>query len=79
MSQTFFCKDWLQHPDYKDWLGAVPDNRKVARCTTCSKTFELSNMGVGAIKSHMDGKKHKSVKPASAFFSTGKKKQQEHI
>ena len=36
-------------------------------------------MGVGAIKSHMDGKKHKSVKPASAFFSTGKKKQQEHI
>ena len=24
-------------------------------------------------------KKHKSVKPASVFFSTGKKKQQEHI
>ena len=56
MSQTFFCKDWLQHPDYKDWLEAVPDNMKVARCRTCSKTFEVSNMGVGAIKSHMDGK-----------------------
>ena len=56
MSQTFFCNDWLQHPDYKDWLEAVADKRKVARCITCSKTFELSNMGVGAIKNHMYGK-----------------------
>ena len=38
----------------------------MARCRTCSKTFELSNMGVGAIKSHTDGKK------TEVFFSNSK-------
>ena len=31
-------------------------------------------MGVGAIKSHMEGKKHQSIKSPAAFFGSVKKK-----
>ena len=74
MSQTYFCNDWLSKPDYADWLQAVPGDNKVARCKLCFKTFGLSNMGVGAIKSHMEGKKHQSIKSPAAFFGSVKKK-----
>ena len=30
-----------------------------APCTVCGVNFDVSNMGVAAVKSHMDGKKHK--------------------
>ena len=29
-----------------------------ARCTVCGVDFDVSNMGVAVVKSHMDGKKH---------------------
>ena len=70
MSQTYFCNDWLSKPDYADWLQAVPGDNKVARCKLCFKTFGLSNMGVGAW-SHMERKKHQSIKSPAAFLTHG--------
>ena len=43
-NQTYFCKNWLEDPDFKDWIKETKD-RTEARCTMCHKSFELSNMG----------------------------------
>ena len=36
--QTYFSKDWLTHPDFKNWLADTNDNT-AARCKVCHKTF----------------------------------------
>ena len=64
---TYFQNDWLKNADLKDWL--LPADKKTqARCKRCRKTFELSNMGVQALKSHAVGKKHKKDAEAVACF-----------
>ena len=47
--ETFFQQDWLTIPQFKDWLSAGKESTK-AYCKRCSKTFELSNMGIQAVK-----------------------------
>ena len=54
-----FNVDWVLRDEYKSWLE-LPDNTK-ARCKLCMKMFSLSNMEQKAVKSHADGKKHKTV------------------
>ena len=59
--QTFFQKEWLDDPEFKDWIQPVDSCNTEAKCKLCSKVFTLSNMGVGALKSHMKYKKHKDA------------------
>lgn len=49
---------WDTHEQYKDWLKPVKLDSRKASCTVCDKIIDLSNMGEGAIKSHMKGGKH---------------------
>ena len=74
MDQTYFQDDWLSHPDYKNWVRKDADRNK-AFCSLCHKSLELSNMGTQALKSHMNGKKHKRLaQPLACFFKPPAKK-----
>ena len=57
--QTYFLKDWLTEPDFKNWLADTNDNT-AALFKVCHKTFKLSNMGRQALlTSHASGKSNK--------------------
>lgn len=60
--QTRFNVDWLKDPRYSAWVGKDPDSETKARCVLCGVKFELGNMGVRALASHADGKKHEKKK-----------------
>ena len=55
--QRYFSSDWLEDPEFKDWIVKVSDITQ-ARCKTCMKTFSLSNMGRQALVSHASGQLH---------------------
>ena len=38
--------DAIQHPSWASWLRSVEKDPHKARCCLCSKTFDLSNMGI---------------------------------
>ena len=48
--QTYFCKNWLEDPDFK---YCIPETKDIteARCTFCHKRFNLPNMGRQALTS----------------------------
>ena len=47
--------------DFSSWLDVVADNVHRAYCRTCKKTFDVGNMGVAAVKSHMKSKTHAGI------------------
>ena len=59
MGKCKFSTLWLSDDRFKSWLSPVLGKNDRARCTVCGVDFDVSNMGVAAVKSHMDGKKHK--------------------
>ena len=52
-----FKDNWLKLEKSKPWLEKSK-NAKSAICNLCHQTFDISNMGISAIKSHARGKKH---------------------
>ena len=52
-----FNDNWLKLEEFKPWLEKSK-NAKLALCNLCHQTFDISNMGISAIKSHARGKKH---------------------
>ena len=56
--QTYFSKDWLEDPDFKNQLASCTKNTQ-ARWKLCQKTFNLSNTRRQALVSHASGKTHK--------------------
>ena len=55
--QCSFQTSWITHKDYKTWI--VKDTVSTrAKCKICAKTFDISNMGEAAVRSHMRGKGH---------------------
>ena len=58
--QTYFSKQWLDDHEFKKWLVAVSDRTK-AKCKSCKKVFNLSNMVKQTLVSHAAGKKHMIV------------------
>ena len=56
--KSTFNNEWLTDSAFASWLQAVPDDPHRARCSLCSKTFDLNNMGRQAIVSHKSGVKH---------------------
>ena len=60
-NQTYFSDEWLVHKTTKNWVARVPSNI-TARCRLCkngTKIIQLSNKGIGALKSHASGQGHK--------------------
>jgi len=53
---------WLRNDIYRNWLvqdKLLPSSN--ARCKICLKSFDIRSMGEAALKSHMNGKKHKEL------------------
>lgn len=56
-----FQPSWLDknlYPEFAKWLAADKDASR-AICNVCNCSFSLSNMGITAVHSHMNGKKHR--------------------
>ena len=64
---SYYQERWLSDERFKDWLVPAQAKRE-ARCKGCKKSFTLSNMGVQALKSYVEGKKHKQVCAVVAVF-----------
>lgn len=58
--RSYFRAVWLDDVNFAPWLQQVKDDSK-GYCKLCKKTFDLSNMGIGAVKSHMKSKQHQQV------------------
>jgi len=56
-----FSENWTSHMVYKDWILRDSSSQQEARCCFCQKSFDCSNMGESALKSHMRGSKHKEL------------------
>ena len=71
-----FNENWISNVVYKDWVLRDVSQHK-ARCRVCQKSFDISNMGEAALKSHMKGSKHvelmqtvaKTVSPITNFIT----------
>nr|KAI8745326.1 KAAdult enhancer factor 1 [Biomphalaria glabrata] len=59
MGKCYFSNQWLEKIEYKLWLQSDPKNVRNAVCRICEKTFDVSNMGEHALKSHAKGLNHK--------------------
>ena len=55
-----FRESWLQEPEFAPWLQPE-DNDTKGYCKLCRKSFDLSNMGIAAVKSHMKSKQHYQI------------------
>ena len=55
--KSVFSDLWLDKKEFADWL-MHDDNKYSAACKVCKKTFDISNMGETAVKSHAKGVKH---------------------
>ncbi|XP_058873644.1 uncharacterized protein LOC117967216 isoform X2 [Acipenser ruthenus] len=53
-----FKEVWKQEPEYRNWLAEVNNCVHRAFCKYCRKSFDVGNMGVSALKSHMRGQGH---------------------
>ena len=62
-----FFKAIVRLYQFKQWLVAVSDKAK-AKCKSCNKVFNLSNMGKQALVSHAAGKKHMAVTTKIQMF-----------
>lgn len=55
-----FQHEWLTKPHFKEWLGQASKNTE-AKCNVCMSIIDISSMGIGALKSHMKGKRHEKA------------------
>ena len=65
--QTYFLKNYLTDPDFKNWPADTNDNT-TAHCKVCHKSFKLSNMRRRALISHASGKSYKKHFDRKQFF-----------
>ena len=53
-----FNTDWKLKKEYSSWLTGVEGDDSRAYCSLCSRSFDVSNMGLSAIYDHHNGMKH---------------------
>ena len=58
--EVLFNQKWLENCGYSSWLKQYA-NKCNGRCSVCSKTFDISNMGEAAVCCHRDGSKHNTL------------------
>ncbi|XP_059415170.1 uncharacterized protein LOC132149789 [Carassius carassius] len=61
MGKCKFQLKWLENENFKTWLQPVSGKNDEGFCGVCRKAFKLGTMGIGAVKSHMQGDGHKSA------------------
>lgn len=66
-----FQPAWLDDPQFKLWLTSDAESKHNAACRFCKTCFSLGNMGVGALKKHAEGKKHRSIVTPLATAAQG--------
>ena len=64
-NSCIFNHDWVEKPEWKDWLSDSKGNKHAAFCRACKKTFDIRVMGEAALRSHAKGIKHKKLVKAS--------------
>jgi hypothetical protein len=65
-----FQVDWLDNPEFKDWIKEISSDSHKARCSVCHCSFTLSNMGRRALRSHAKGQEHqRRIKALKQSFS----------
>ena len=71
-STSHFKVQWLTDERYKDWLKKGKADTE-AFCAWCKTTFNVANMGVQALQSHIQSKKHteckKNIPIGNLFFA----------
>ena len=55
-----FREIWLQESEFAAWLQQTKDDSNGC-CKLCRKLFDISNMVIGAVKSHMKSKQHNQI------------------
>ena len=59
----------MEHKDFSQWVAEVKNEPTKYRCKICHKTNGLSNMGIGALKIHLQGPSHEAnAKKITNFF-----------
>ena len=58
-SKSTFKDECLLNPEYKSWLKKISSN--TGRCSFLNKHIDVFSMGVSALESHSNGKKHKQI------------------
>ena len=48
---TYWSDKWLTNSNFSSWIEKT-DNKTEAKCKLCQTIIHLSNMGIGALKSH---------------------------
>ena len=56
-----FNELWLKIPKYKPWLQRHNTSVLHGFCKVCKADIHLGSIGLGALNSHMKGKKHESL------------------
>jgi hypothetical protein len=59
-NKCIFNERWLTATEYGDWLERGNDNT-TAKCAVCAKSFDISNMGEPALRSHAKGSKDQQL------------------
>ena len=54
-----FNESWLTDKRFSEWLKKETNHR--AYCKFCAKDFDVSNIGVSALKSNAEGQKHREI------------------
>lgn len=69
--QTYFCKDWLEHPDFKYCIKQTKRQNWGTKCTVCHKRFKLPNMGKQALAIYAgEDKQEESWQETNIFSNT---------
>ena len=53
IKETYFQKDWLQMPEFAQWLHDVEDDNTTAGYKRCLKKIKLPMMGKSALSDHL--------------------------
>ena len=59
MGKRKYQNKWADNEKYKQWIGPASDPYR-AYCKVCKKDFDVTSMGITAVRSHNDGLKHKA-------------------
>ena len=59
MKRTKFNRKWLKEPSYASWIKEDPLTQFSFKCSLCSVSLELGNMGRGSVERHMNSVKHR--------------------
>ena len=52
MGRSRFQNHWMNRPEFVDWLRRDSTDVFRAYCRVCQRSFDVKNMGEGAVKSH---------------------------